>query len=123
MAVGLAVGVTPLYGFHWMILVAICVPFRLDTGIALLASQISLPFIAPFLTFAEIQIGARVLRGVWKAVSVAELRGFGAREAAAVVGELVVGTLVVAPCIALVGGTLAWALTRAIRRAKGNEDA
>src|SRR5262249_30737884 len=68
-AVGLAIGVTPLWGVHWLLVAAVCVPLRLDAGVAFLASNVSLPFVAPFITFAEIELGARVLRGTWLAMT------------------------------------------------------
>ena len=61
-AIGIAVGVTPLWGVHWALVLAICLPLRLDAGVAYLASNVSLPFFAPFITFAEIAVDARVLR-------------------------------------------------------------
>jgi SAM-dependent methyltransferase len=69
-AVGLAVGVTPLYGFHLPIVLAICVPLRLDAPIAYVAANISLPFLAPFLWLAEIEIGAWLRTGIGLALDV-----------------------------------------------------
>lgn len=115
-AVGLAIGVTPLWGLHWALLLAVCLPLRLDTGVAWIASNVSLPFIAPFLTFAEIQIGARVLRGAWPAVTLDEVRALRPDDAMRLLRELAVGTAVLAPTAALGGGGLAWAVARLARR-------
>jgi len=60
-AVGLIIGMTPVFGLHWLIVIGVCVPLRLDAGVAYLAANISLPFIAPFITFAELETGAFVL--------------------------------------------------------------
>jgi uncharacterized protein (DUF2062 family) len=114
-AVGLAIGVTPLWGLHWLVLLAVCVPLRLDAGVAWIASNVSLPFLAPFLTFAEIQIGARVVRGAWPAVTVADIRPLGARELGAMLRELFVGTVILSPSAAALGGTLAWAVAQVAR--------
>lgn len=114
-AVGLAIGVTPLWGLHWAILLAVCLPLRLDAGVAWIASNVSLPFIAPFITFVEIQLGARLLRGVWPTITLAEVRGV---RPVNLVAELVVGTLLLAPVAALVGGLGVYALTSATRRAR-----
>lgn len=93
-----------------------CLPLRLDTGVAWIASNVSLPFFAPFLTFAEIEIGARVLRGTWPSVTLEEVRALGPRALASMLRELVVGTAVLAPLAATVGGALAWLVAKAVRR-------
>jgi uncharacterized protein (DUF2062 family) len=107
-AVGLAIGVTPLWGLHWLILLAVCVPLRLDTPVAYVASNISLPFIAPALTFAEIEIGAWMLKGHALALEVETVRTEGA---AGFARELAVGVVVMAVAMGVVGGGLAYALT------------
>lgn len=110
-------GVTPLWGLHWLLLLAIGLPLRLDVGVAWLASQVSLPFLAPFLTFAEIQVGARVLRGAWPSVTAADVKLLLAspRGLATLARELVVGTLVVSPASAVLGGVITWAAARLVR--------
>lgn len=110
---GLAIGVTPLWGVHWLLLGAVCLPLRLDARVAWLASNVSLPFFAPFITFAEIEIGARVLRGAWLDTRMEELvkmpKGLFALE-------LVVGTVVVAVGASALGGALAYAALSLRRR-------
>ena len=114
-AIGLAVGVTPLWGAHWAIILAICLPLRLDAGIALLASQISLPFIAPFITLAEIEIGARVLRGSWLALRRDDLRTL---DLSTVASEVAIGTLIMAASAAVLGGSIGYAIVTVIQRRK-----
>ena len=92
-----------------------CLPLRLDTGVAWIASNVSLPFIAPLLTFAEIEIGARVLRGAWPEVTLEEVRAHGPRAVTPMLRALVVGTVVLSPSSALAGGALAWAAARLAR--------
>ncbi len=108
-AIGLAIGVTPLWGAHWAIILAICLPLRLDAGIALLASQISLPFIAPFITLAEIEVGARVLRGSWLSLRRDDLKTL---DLSTVASELAIGTVLVALGAAAIGAALAYGLVR-----------
>jgi uncharacterized protein (DUF2062 family) len=112
-AIGLAIGVTPLWGVQWAIILAVCLPLRLDAGIALLASQVSLPFIAPFITFAEIEIGARILRGSWVALTRDEVKTL---DLATVASELALGTLLVAAASAALGASLAYAVVAVVRR-------
>ncbi|HEY8072682.1 MAG TPA: DUF2062 domain-containing protein [Labilithrix sp.] len=112
-AIGLAIGVTPLWGAHWLLVIAICVPLKLDAGVAFLASNISLPFIAPFITFAEIEVGARVLGGTWLALRVDDVK---AMHLSDVLAELALGTVLVAIGSAAAGGAAAWALVARRRR-------
>ncbi len=111
-AVGIAVGVTPLWGLHWLILLAICVPLRLDAGLAWLAANVSLPFFAPFLTVAEIQIGARILHGEWIHVTLEEAKTVRPADVASV---LVVGTALLAVGGGAFGGLVAFAIGRILR--------
>ena len=79
--VGLLIGMTPAFGLHWLIVIAVCVPLRLDTGVAYLAANISMPFIAPFITFAEIETGALLLHGHFMAIVAERPQGDGDRHA------------------------------------------
>jgi uncharacterized protein (DUF2062 family) len=114
--IGLAVGVTPLWGTHWMIVLALTVPLRLDAGLALLASNVSLPFVAPFITLTEVELGARLLRGTWLPV---DPRGLRREDLTPLLGEVAIGTLLVAVATAALGGALTYALVtlRSRRRA------
>lgn len=112
-AVGVAVGVTPLFGFHWMIVLAICVPFRLDGGVGILASNISLPFIAPFILASEIAIGVRLLEGRWPAINPELVHTL---NLGTVLGALILGTVIVAIGSALVFGALTYGITTLVAR-------
>jgi SAM-dependent methyltransferase len=113
-AVGLAIGVTPLWGLHFWLVLAVCVPLRLDSRIAYLAANISLPFIAPFLTAAEIEIGLFARSGHWMAV---DARAIEAHGAAAFALDLVIGTLLFSPAVATLGFVATYALARRWRKA------
>jgi uncharacterized protein (DUF2062 family) len=110
---GLVIGMTPAFGLHWLIVIAVCVPLRLDTGVAYLAANISMPFIAPFITFAEIEMGALLLHGAFIAITPSELKAQGIGR---LVAELVVGTAVLAPAGGALGGSLAYAFVAWRRR-------
>jgi uncharacterized protein (DUF2062 family) len=112
-AVGLAIGVTPLWGLHWLLVLAVCVPFRLDTPVAYLAANVSLPFIAPFLSFAEIEIGAWVRTGHGFPLDRETLRVQGPRAFAE---DLAVGILLFAPGVAAAGGAIAYTIARVAKR-------
>ncbi len=115
MAVGLAVGVTPLWGAHVFLVLLVCLPLKLDAAVAYLAANISIPPIAPFLTMAELEIGSLVLTGAPLPTSLALVRADGVGQ---FVKEVAVGTLVFSPAVALVGGGLTFAIGRlALRKA------
>jgi SAM-dependent methyltransferase len=105
--VGLAVGVTPLYGLHLWIVLAICVPLRLDAALAYLAANVSLPFLSPFLLLAEVELGSLARTGHTLAIDVADVKARAPRE---LVAELVVGTAIFAPLVAAVGGAITWVI-------------
>ncbi len=111
-AVGLAVGVTPLWGLHLPLVLALCLPLKLDAALAYLAANISVPAVAPFLTLAEFEIGSVLLTGHGLPTSLAPVR---AHAAALLVKEVVVGTAVFSPFVALLGGALAFLVVRVSR--------
>lgn len=112
-AVGIAIGVMPLWGVHWLLVLAVCLPLRLDAGVAYLAANVSLPFIAPFITFAEIAVGARLLEGTWPTMSPEDVKSIDPKT---VLGALALGSVIVAAAGAAVGGAAAYALTALVRR-------
>lgn len=112
-AVGLLIGATPLYGLHLVLVMAVCIPLRLDVPLAYLAANVSLPFIAPFLSVAEIQAGSLVRTGAWRPLSVDAVRQQGLLP---FVGDLAIGVLVFAPALAFVGGCATWATTSVAQR-------
>jgi uncharacterized protein (DUF2062 family) len=111
-AIGVAIGVMPLWGLHWLLVLAICLPLRLDAGVAYLAANVSLPFIAPFITTSEIAIGTRIVEGHWPAISPEMVHTI---ELRSILGALVVGTGVVAVAGALVLGGLTYVVSRTAR--------
>jgi SAM-dependent methyltransferase len=114
-AVGLAVGVTPLYGVHFWIVVAICLPLRLDAALAYLAANISLPFVAPFILLGEVELGSLARTGHALALTASEAK---ARAFGELAKEVAVGTLLLAPMAAFVGGSVTWGIAARAARAK-----
>jgi uncharacterized protein DUF2062/methyltransferase family protein len=105
-AIGLAVGVTPLWGVHIFLVLAICLPLGLDAPVSYLAANISMPLIAPFLVLAEVDIGSWLLTGHAPWQDAETVWAMGASRFAR---ELALGTLVFAPAAALVGGVVTYA--------------
>ena len=111
--IGIAIGVLPLWGVHWALVLAICLPLRQDAGVAYLASNISLPFIAPFITFAEIMVGARIVHGSFPTITPDDVKNV---QMITLLRELAIGSLVVAVAGGIAFGSLAYAVTALVRR-------
>jgi uncharacterized protein (DUF2062 family) len=106
-AVGLFIGCQPLYGLHLVLVLAVCVPLRLDAVLAYLAANISNPLVAPFLLFSEVEAGAYLLTGRWVQFDVAQARATGALGFAQ---QLLIGSLAVGAALSLLGFGIAWLL-------------
>jgi SAM-dependent methyltransferase len=113
-AIGLFIGCQPLYGLHFALVLAVCLPLRLDSVLSYLAANISNPFVAPFLIFAEVEAGSFLLTGHWVAFDVDQARRTGA---AGFAQQLLVGSLAVGAALALLGFLISYLL--AARRHEG----
>lgn len=107
-AVGLFVGCLPLYGVHSVIVLAICIPLRLDAAIAYFAAHVSNPVTVPFLFALEMQIGAVILTGHGTELSFAAAKQLGFMKVGA---RLFAGAALVAPAAGLLGGATTWFLS------------
>ena len=116
-AVGLGtlVGSTPFYGFHVWIGAALARLFRLNQVAVLLGEQVSLPFIAPFLIFASVQVGHLTLEGDWLTLGANQMS---AELAGTFFGSWLLGGLMVGLAGGLVTGGLTW---MALSRLRGRE--
>ena len=117
-AVGLAVGTTPLYGLHLTIVLAVCIPLawtpRWRTW-----RPISLPPVIPFLLLAEIEVGSLVRTGHTVALTALEAS---LRASGELARELAVGTAIVAPSLGALGGGVTWCIATLSRRARPKND-
>lgn len=104
-AIGLFIGCQPLYGLHFVLVIAVCVPLRLDAVLSYLAANISNPFVAPFLIFSEVEAGAYVTTGRFVAFDVEQARATGAVGFAR---QLFVGSVLLGGVLALIGFGLAY---------------
>jgi SAM-dependent methyltransferase len=107
--VGVFIGCLPVYGLHLAICWLAGWLLRLNRLKIYLAANISNPFVAPFLLFAEIQAGAYVRRGDLHALSIDAVRTtnpwtFGA--------DLAIGSVVVGAVLGGATGLLTWLATR-----------
>jgi uncharacterized protein (DUF2062 family) len=118
-AVGLFVGVQPTPGLHLPVVLAVCVPLRLDAALGYVATNVSIPPVAPLLWLASIQIGERILTGRF-----APLTAGGVRELVRAPGSLLValmlGSVVLGMLLGTAGGVLAYVM--ASRRFSGTPE-
>lgn len=106
-AIGLFIGVQPLYGLHFLLVMAVCLPLKLDAVLSYLAANISNPLVAPFLIFSEVEVGSYLSTGHWAAFDVAQARATGA---AGFARQLFFGALVVGAALAVVGFAIGYAV-------------
>lgn len=120
MAFGVWIGCTPFYGFQTLIGLGLASVLSLNRLAVLLGLQISIPPLAPFLLFANAQVGALVLRGHWAPLSIEALRVVPTSKLLAdLLLDLLVGGAIVGAVLALPAGVLTTYLVRRRRRAQG----
>jgi uncharacterized protein (DUF2062 family)/SAM-dependent methyltransferase len=103
-ALGLFVGSQPIFGFHLVIVVGLCLWLRLDAAVAYVAANISNPFFLPLLLTSEVQAGAYLRTGARLKLEHQITRA----GAAAFTGDLFLGALVVGLGLAVVGAAITW---------------
>ncbi len=110
-AVGVFVGVQPTPGLHLIVVLALCVPLRLDAALGYVATNVSIPPLAPLLWLASIQIGERLLTGRFAPLTLGGMRAL-VRAPGALLGALVLGSIVLGTLLAVAGGSLAYVMAR-----------
>lgn len=110
-ALGAFIGCVPVFGLHLPLCVGLCLPLRLDAPVAYLFANVSNPLVAPWLVFAEVQVGAYLLSGQPAPFDIDAARDVGVVGfvSFAAAGTVVVGAVVAALSAAMAGGlTLLW---------------
>lgn len=59
-ALGLLIGLSPIFGFHTIIVLALAVLFKLNKVIAFAFSNVSFPPFIPFILYASLKVGALI---------------------------------------------------------------
>ena len=104
-ALGLFLATLPLIGFHTLAILLAATVLRLNRMVAFSVSHLCAP---PFVPAACLEVGHLVLRGSWLSTFNAETLWHQIDHR---VVEYLVGTVVVAPAVALAGGALALLLS------------
>lgn len=110
--VGLFIGCLPLYGLHVWLCLAVCLPLRLDAVAACLASDVSNPFVAPFLIVAEVELGSYVLHGRSASFDLSQAR---LRDITGLLYEAALGGVLIGMLLAVAGGLSVALLARRSR--------
>lgn len=113
-AVGLFIGCQPLYGLHLVLVLAVCLPLRLDAVSSYLAANISNPLFAPFLILAEVEVGA-LLTGRAVGFDLARARASGA---AGFAEQLLIGSLALGAVLSLLGFAVSFFIARQLGAAR-----
>ena len=110
---GLFCGIAPIWGFQMISTVALAHWLRLNKMVALLASNISIPPVIPFILYGELVLGHRLCTGRALDFSGQQI----SRELAAkYFGEWCVGSLVLAILLAAFGIIITYSIARFVRR-------
>jgi SAM-dependent methyltransferase len=109
-ALGVFIGCLPLYGLHLAICWIVGFVLGLNRLKMYFAANVSNPFVAPWLVFAEVQVGAWVRRGSFHPVT----REYIASTGLTVFGvDALVGSLFVGPVLGLLAAWGTYSLVRA----------
>ncbi len=100
-AVGVFIGITPLYGFQTVlaVLLAMLIP-RTHKVAIIIGSNISLPFIAPFISWTGYRIGEFLLHKDSPNIGFSTLKHFSYKEVAEILYPLFLGSFV----LGIIGG-------------------
>jgi hypothetical protein len=117
-AFGVWLGCTPFYGLQTLLGLGVAPVLRLNRLGVLLGLQISIPPIAPFLLFANAQLGSLLLRRHWLPLSIDALRALPTPQLFAdLFGDLLVGGAIVGVLLAVPAWFLTTYLVRKSRAA------
>jgi uncharacterized protein (DUF2062 family)/trans-aconitate methyltransferase len=113
-AIGVFIGCLPVYGLHLAICWAVGWLFGLNRLKVYLAANISNPFVAPWLLFAEFQAGSWIRRGSFHAISIDTIRN---SSVASLGADLLVGSVAVGGVLAVLAG---WGTYATLRSSRAN---
>jgi uncharacterized protein len=112
MAAGVFIGVTPFYGLHTLLALAVAYVFRLNKAATITGAWLNLPWFAPFVYGFCLRLGEALLTGEWSSFSLVSIHGLAAylraspRETAGTLYRVVWDMLFVASKPMFVGTTL-----------------
>jgi uncharacterized protein (DUF2062 family)/2-polyprenyl-3-methyl-5-hydroxy-6-metoxy-1,4-benzoquinol methylase len=108
-ALGLFIGCLPVYGFHFVLCVLVCLPLGLDLVLAYLVANISNPLVAPFLITLEVEIGSLLSTGRHAGFSLQQAKQTGILG---FVFQAGLGSIFVGAGLAAIGSLFAYLIAR-----------
>jgi uncharacterized protein (DUF2062 family) len=110
---GLFFGIAPIWGYQMIAAAAVAHLLRLNKAITLLASNISIPPMMPFILYAALALGHWMFTGHGVAFSVEQITREKALE---YLGHWFVGSLVLAALVGTLGTTVTYGVARLLRK-------
>lgn len=114
-SLGVLVGLSPLWGFHTVIVIFLAILLKLNKVIAIAFSNVSLPPFIPFIIFSGLKIGSWIL-GEEFVLSFTEVDP--SLELVKYLKTYVVGSVVLAVCGAVISGVLGYLFLVIFQRKK-----
>lgn len=114
LALGIFIGIIPIWGFHTVSVLFLSVAFRLNKLLAVTASNISIPPMIPIIVFASAKIGSWVLN---TDIDTFDFSSFESLKTHLL--EYILGSFILALVSALLLGSVSYLLLKRIER-KGN---
>ncbi len=110
---GLFFGIAPIWGFQMLVAAAVAHRLRLNKAITLLASNISIPPLMPFVLFGALMLGHWLFTGLRLEFSLRQMTWALARE---YFWQWFVGSLVLATLVGVGGMLLTYLVARVVRK-------
>lgn len=115
--IGVFLGATPLWGLHAPLALYVATRWRLNLVATFLATNVSFPVFAPFLVFAEVQLGHWMRHGTWADFRMAEFSMESVwRKGAGHAADYVVGGFTLAAALGIVAGLVTLYVGGAVER-------
>lgn len=111
-AVGLFIGTSPFFGLHLLLCLAAAAILRLNILVTYAAANVSLPWFAPFIAWANIEVGHFLLHREFLSLAWPQTADLSLSNAKIASQSWLLGWLVLGAAVALIGGGIAFLLAR-----------
>ena len=105
---GLFCGIAPIWGFQMIAAASLAHAMRLNKAIALAASNISVPPVAPFIVFGSLLLGHWIMSGELLEVSIEAARNATLADAMRCLGEYIVGSVALGAAVGITGAAVSF---------------
>ena len=116
LGLGIFLGCSPLYGLHGLLAVFLATLFRLTPLIAVLGTQISIPPLGVVIVGSEVGLGEWIRYGHWTLPAGADSRLLIRWVWDHALLSWAIGSVLIGPVAAVLGGAIAWGVTSVSRR-------